>query len=242
MKSVKMTKEKTVKNDPTRKKKTVKKQEVIEDVIDEPMITIDLTHAGSPKIVIPCKPGGKKPVNEDLLKKLALFYYNPITGGPNINFNRMVPIIEGKANLSLRLIDWFVTNYAKTHNTSYKLSDSCGMFNVYIQYRGQLKGYSKKKFDPFKRTGEGRALICVKYTSKKKVTTNVAQLNFFKWAIDNHVLDYIIDNQKRIDEAMNATLKTKTPRKQLAIQTPHVDPKDEHVITFTEGCYTVTWS
>ena len=59
----------------------------------------------------------------------------------------ILQILEGESIMSLRLIDWFVTNYSKYHNISYihKNQD----FFVYIDYKNQLKAYSKKLFDPF---------------------------------------------------------------------------------------------
>lgn len=204
------------------------------------LTTIDLTPVGAPKIIIKTK-DGKKVTNEGLLKKLAEFYHNREAGGPNINCNRMMPIIAGTANLSLRIIDWFVTNYAKnkTNNVCYVL-ESYGMYNVYMHYRAQLKGYSKKQFDPFKRTGDGRELICLKFSNKKPpLVTNVAQLNFFKWAITYEVLDYVIQHHKQIDDAMNATIKQKAPKRTDAIPTSR---EDDHVITFTEAPIIIDWN
>ena len=62
------------------------------------------------------------------------------------NMETLLNIIDGKYT-SLRLIDWFVTNYSKIHNTSYILNNQ--KFCVYMNYKNQLKAYSKKLFDPF---------------------------------------------------------------------------------------------
>ncbi len=37
--------------------------------------------------------------------------------------DRILPILTGKSKISLRLIDWFVTNYAKIYNTHYSLNE-----------------------------------------------------------------------------------------------------------------------
>jgi hypothetical protein len=37
--------------------------------------------------------------------------------------DRILPILTGKSKISLRLIDWFVTNYAKIFNTHYNLNE-----------------------------------------------------------------------------------------------------------------------
>ena len=61
--------------------------------------------------------------------------------------NKFKDIINGKSDISLRVIDWFVTNYAKKHHIIYDLNKM--KFMVYLEYKSQLKSYSKKQFDPF---------------------------------------------------------------------------------------------
>jgi hypothetical protein len=51
--------------------------------------------------------------------------------------------------VSLRSIDWFVTNYSKKNNIVIKNNGQ--YINVFQDYKNQLKGYSKKYFDPFRR-------------------------------------------------------------------------------------------
>ena len=81
-----------------------------------------------------------------LLKKLMEFY------NKDGNMERILPIINGESEVSLRLIDWFATNYSKKNYTVYMLKDSSKQekrFKVYIDYKLKLKAYSKKRFDPF---------------------------------------------------------------------------------------------
>jgi len=68
------------------------------------------------------------------------------------NMSRVLPILNGNTNLSLRLIDWFVTNYSKRKQTQFLRGKS--NFNVYLNYKAQLKAYSKKLFDPFCRANK----------------------------------------------------------------------------------------
>jgi hypothetical protein len=72
-------------------------------------------------------------------------------------------------------------------------------FLVHDNYKSQLKEYNKKNFDPFCRWNR----IRVYFDTKKYFYTTVAQLNFFKWAIENHVLDYILDSLDTIEASMN---------------------------------------
>ena len=40
------------------------------------------------------------------------------------NLERVRSILQGESRLSLRLIDWFVTNYSKKYNISYLTKDN----------------------------------------------------------------------------------------------------------------------
>lgn len=118
----------------------------------------------------------------------------------------LLPIVKGKSPISLRIIDWFVTNYAKKHATHYNLKNKAGKpnpFFVYMDYKQQLKGYSKKKFDPFCR----RERINFYDHENQPIATTVGQLNFFKWAIQKGVIKYIEKNLKEIEADMNESIK-----------------------------------
>ena len=127
---------------------------------------------------------------------------------------KLLSILTGKDKISLRIIDWFVTNYSKKNNIYYLLykDETTGnvsfegkqtefhkQFNTYHSYKSQLKSYSKKRFDPFCR----RERIEFMYKKDKKINTTVGQLNFFKWAIDNLVIDYIKEHLEEIEQDMN---------------------------------------
>ena len=53
--------------------------------------------------------------NNLLLNKL-MGYYNK-----NDNLNKILTIINGENKMSLRLIDWFATNYSKKNYTVYNI-------------------------------------------------------------------------------------------------------------------------
>jgi hypothetical protein len=113
----------------------------------------------------------------------------------------IMKLLDGTSEISLRLIDWFVTNYAKQHNISYILNNQ--EFLVYTNYKSQLKAYSKKLFDPFCR----RERIMFQIARQPMFQTTVGKLNFFRWAIEKGVLDYIKMNMAKIETAMNASSK-----------------------------------
>jgi len=133
--------------------------------------------------------------NDLLLNKLLDFY------DKNNNLSKMLKIITGETKVSLRIVDWFVTNYAKKNYTLYdieKTNDTI-RFKVYQDYKLKLKAYSKKKFDPFCRWDR----ISIPYKENTQIETTIGQLNFFKWAIENEVIDYIEEHYDEIEKDMN---------------------------------------
>lgn len=127
-----------------------------------------------------------------ILENLMTFYKEPQ------NIQQMVSVINGESRLSLRIIDWFVTNYAKKNGTIYDLGQS--RFKVHHDYKLKLKAYSKKNFDTFCRWER----ITIPYNDTASIETTIGQLNFFKWAIDNHILEYISENYQEIENDMNS--------------------------------------
>lgn len=113
---------------------------------------------------------------------------------------KIIPIIEGKSEISLRLIDWFVTNYSKKNSTIVTsiCNNNVVHFNVFKSYRLQLKAYSKHQFDPFRR----RERIKFFFEKDSYIETTIGQLNFFRWILQNGVLDFIAENILSIEQDM----------------------------------------
>lgn len=127
---------------------------------------------------------------------------------------RLYEIINGVSPLSLRVIDWFITHYARTQTVIYWIDDTHGVhtekspnstsyrkFNLYLDYRAQLKSYTKLYFDPFRR--HERISFVLETDPIKVVESTVGQLNFFRWALQNHVLDYIQAHLEEIEQHMS---------------------------------------
>ena len=144
-----------------------------------------------------------------LLESLQEFYNNKHNG------SELKAILTSKKNISLRSIDWFITNYSKKNNIYYNIyKDDKGnvtfdskyelntTINVFHTYKSQLKAYSKKRFDPFCRRDRIK-FKCLDTT----LETTIGQLNFFKWAISNLIIDYIELNKNEIENDMNNSLK-----------------------------------
>ena len=133
---------------------------------------------------------------QDLLLKSLKAWYD----GPKDRLKTLYEIVEGKSKISLRAIDFLCTNYAKKNDIVYYIGKS--PFNLFLMYRGQLKAYSKLQFDPFRR--HSRIQIACPHSPNRKLETTVAQLNFFKWAFENKVLDYLTNNLGKIETSMGS--------------------------------------
>jgi hypothetical protein len=129
---------------------------------------------------IPCK-------EELIIQSLQQFY------GSLADLDTILPLLEGSTEISLRIIDWFVTNYAKKNNTSYIIGGQ--EFSVYMNYKSQLKAYSKKLFDPFCR----RSRISFQIPGHPPFITTVGKLNFFRWALEKGIINNIRENFKDIE-------------------------------------------
>jgi len=139
--------------------------------------------------------------NDLLMRNLMEFYSN------KENIHKMMNIINGESKISLRIVDWFVTNFAKKYYTIYDLpvqrvsgTTEIIRFKVYTDYKLKLKAYSKKRFDPFCRWER----ISIPYDEEKYMETTIGQLNFFKWAIENKIIDFVKANYDEIENDMNA--------------------------------------
>ena len=116
----------------------------------------------------------KKPENMDILKKMINREY----------------VLENNKKLSIRMVNWFVTNYAKQYFTVYdvpseKHGEPARRFFVWTNYKSTEDSYSKQMFDPYCR----QERILIPYQNDSRIETTIGQLHFFKWAILNKVLD-----------------------------------------------------
>lgn len=154
-----------------------------------------------------------------LVNFLLIFYRNKLSF--------LSDIISQKTPLSLRLIDWLVTNYSKKYNIIFTLQKGQEIkhFNIYIDYKNQLKAYSKKFFDPFCR--QKRLMINTNTFNWKEydennvnsnyLVTTVGQLNFFKWFIENKIFEYALANVRLIDSDMITTMTSKNKDKRTVL-------------------------
>lgn len=129
-------------------------------------------------------------------------YYNDAN---KLNMMQQIIMAQPSSNkVSLRLVDWLVTNYSKTHNVVYYVNKM--PFNMHQSYKNMLRAYSKKLFDPFRR----HKRVYLNTQPNGVLETTVAQLTFFKWAIENNVLQYAYENRGKIKEDMDKNTKSRS--------------------------------
>lgn len=152
---------------------------------------------------------------ELLIVKLLDYYSNPT------NIDIFISIVEQGTSISLRLLDWFSTNYSKLNRIYINKID------VHTDYKNKLNGYKKKCFDPFCRkqrifiyTEDNRKIrnskskepfkLSYKYIDDHEkfiptdngIVTTVGQLNFFKWCMEKNIIGYIVNNLNTIETSM----------------------------------------
>lgn len=131
-----------------------------------------------------------------IIHSLSGFYSN------KNNLKTVRLIIEQKHKISLRILDWFVTNYCKklkiyiSNTNNNPLSKK--KLDVYQIYKLKLKAYSKLYMDPFCRKNK----IDYYYSDKEYLQTSCGQLCFFKWCIEDNILEYVEKNFDIIEKDM----------------------------------------
>ncbi len=125
-------------------------------------------------------------------------------------------IVQRKSGgVSLRVIDWLITNYSKTTNVTVLQDgkDASGRVptSLYRDYQKRLSAYNKKNFDPFAR----RKRIRVTFMSSILFETTVGQLNFFRWFISKELDRYVISNHAVIEKHMKSVIQIKQSPKQI---------------------------
>ena len=134
---------------------------------------------------------------ESILEQLQIFYTKEHLKSV------LVPIITQKDAVSLRVLDWLVTNYSKKNNIVYmhRVEGKSCLINIYSTYKNWLRNFRRRNFDPFRRRSR------IEFTlEEKSYTTTVGQLNFIYWSHLYGILDYTREHLKGIEEDMNRCL------------------------------------
>jgi hypothetical protein len=151
---------------------------------------------------------------------------------------KMVDIINANSIISLRVLEWVVTKSNKK-SVNIKIGDN-EYFSINIMYKAQLKSYKKKNFDPFRRDKK----FYYSYDQlddTKKVLTTLGQLNFFKWATSNKIIDYVEKHYEDINRSMinynkeEKIKKTEKKKKKVEIVTTKTKNKQNEKRTSTNS-------
>jgi len=157
---------------------------------------------------------------EELLKVKLIEFYKKFE-----NIHILLPIILQQTSISLRSLDWFVTNYCKKYNINYLLikNNESKMYFPFKSYKSQLKAYSKKFCDPFCRRErvvfDYRNNVILNFNNniklghKEYIITTIGQLNFFRFAIQDNIIEYAMEHITDIENDMNTTLKNRENEK-----------------------------
>jgi len=134
-----------------------------------------------------------------LMKSLSDFYQE------QKYIDEINQIVNQESIISLRILDWFITNYSKKIRTLIPVDDFGKKMDVYMHYKLMLKSFNKASFDPFCRKNK----IHFYYTDDKYIETSCGQLCFFKWCFENRILDYVKTHLQIIEDDMKNSLKHK---------------------------------
>jgi hypothetical protein len=167
----------------------------------------------------------------DGLQRVGIFYYDASKIHPKLISRlrqiheffdetvlreTLIPVAMSDYVVSLRLLDWLITNYSKKHRVFVTPLDGVPI-SIFNSYKDNLKFYRRKCFDPFKR----RERIFFKDFNGETMSTTVAQLNLFKWALPNAVIDFAKENGQLIEDDMVKTLSASRKKRMDARKNNH---------------------
>ena len=134
----------------------------------------------------------------------------------------LLPVLLKTHRVSLRALDWLVTNYSKKNPVVYQtLPDNpfCPqptLVNIYKDYKVWLRTHKRRNFDMFRRHGKVKFQL-----DDTTYYSTVAQLNFFAWAVQFEVLQYAEKNIQIIEQDHTRALAhAKLVKKQQSLSLP----------------------
>ena len=145
--------------------------------------------------------------NESKLLQSLLSFYATAS-----NMEAFIDTVVLKTNnIPLTVYEWLVTNYSKKNDIRYQIKRPNGRiekFVVYDDYNAHISGNKKSNFDPYCRGPSIELKYTYPDTGEQIVfQTAIRQLTFFKWAIQNLVVDYVNSNHEAIYDDWSASRK-----------------------------------
>ena len=100
----------------------------------------------------------------------------------------LIPVISGAHAVSIRIMDWYVTNYTLAHGTSYRWEDprskESRVFSVHLEYGTTLNSKGRLLFDPFRRGPR----VLFSGSNGMVHESTLGQLFFWQWVTRYKVL------------------------------------------------------
>ena len=127
----------------------------------------------------------------------------------------LIPVVSQTYDISLRLLDYTMTIWAKKTRVMAVMNTRNGPFplNVFSHYKNWLHFFRRRGFDSFRR---GERIYFRNIDDPEDVlTTTVAQLNFLRWAEMYGIMEYVKSNKKDIEADMIHTLGESKKRRRL---------------------------
>lgn len=129
---------------------------------------------------------------DEVLLSSVLVWYNE----DESRVSQFSDIVKHKNGLSLRIIDWLITNFSKKVSVSIETRGIPG--DLYRDYHKNLSAHNKKNFDPFAR----RQRICILLLGEEKRFSTIGQLNFFRWFLQKNLCSFLLENKPVIEKHM----------------------------------------
>lgn len=140
-----------------------------------------------------------------LLKHLETIYTDEIAR------TVLAPMLTQKCNVSLRALDWLVTNYSKKYNVVCSSAVPGQITNIHYAYRTCLSHWKRRLFDPFRRRDRVHVHI-----DDVEYETTLGQINFLFFCYQTGILAYAIGHIQAIETDMNeASQKHKRERREM---------------------------
>lgn len=143
------------------------------------------------------------------LREIAAYFDEPTV------LRLLVPVATATFDISLRLLDYCCTNYAK--KTRVVICEEGIAVHLFSLYKDWLRHYRRRCFDPFRR--RERISFANPCNMEERLDTTVAQLNFLRWADKYRVISYVRLNLNAIEQDMMQTLTESKKRRQATSDT-----------------------
>lgn len=144
--------------------------------------------------------GSISPLKLRRLREIHVFFDGPMLD------RMLIPVVMQTYSVSLRLLDYTMTNWAKKTRVMSVMNTRSGPvpLNIFSLYKDWLHFYRRRGFDSFRR----RERIYFEHTdgSGTVLESTVAQLNFLRWAEMYGIMEYVHKHKTLIEDDMMRTL------------------------------------